>query len=131
MSDSAFVDAPASALVIEDDLAIRSLITSVLRRASFVVETACDADAARAQLSLREYELVVLDCRLGDERAMDLLSDLREHMPRTLRRVVIVTADIHVLRHGLPENVCSVIAKPFDLQEFIAAVARCAGDVVN
>lgn len=120
-----------AALLVEDDAATRSLITNVLRRESFEVDSAADPEEALAKLNRAEYEVVVLDLRMNDQRALRLLEHLREHAPTVLRRVVIVTAAVHLVRHGLPATVCRVLTKPFHLHDFVAAVARCAGDDEN
>lgn len=117
-----------SALVVESDPAIRSLITFILRREAFEVEAVSDPDEALANFQRREYAVVVFDLPRHDPRALRLLELLQKRDPRTLRRVVIVTADVHVLRHGLPTDVCRVLKKPFEIGDLLAAVKTCAGE---
>lgn len=119
---------PLSALVVDDDASVRSLIQYVLRRESFEVEIASSPDEALTMLEERVYDVVVLDLRMNDPRALRILESLRERRPRLLRRVVIVSAAVHLLRHGLPAKVCRVLAKPFNIEDLVAAVSACAGD---
>ncbi|HUR82596.1 MAG TPA: response regulator, partial [Thermoanaerobaculia bacterium] len=120
-----------SALVVDDDESVRSLIRCILRRQSFDVDTACDPDDGLAMLETNDYDVVVLDLRMNDRRALAVLEYLRDRAPRAPRRIVIVTAAIYFLRHDLPAAVCRVLAKPFDIDDLATAVSECAGDREN
>ena len=120
-----------SALVVDEDESVRSLITCILRRQSFDVDIASDPDEGLAKLETHDYDVVVLDLRLNDRRALMVLEYLRVCAPRALRRIVVITAAIHFLRHRLPSNVCRVLAKPFDIDDLVAAVSGCSGNRDN
>lgn len=116
------------ALVVEDDAGIRTLASAILRREKFAVD---EAENGRNALELlREnsaYEVIVLDLAMPEMSGLALISYLRDYMPATLRRIVVMTASLHVLREQLPAGVCRVMTKPFDIQEFVDAVKDCAG----
>lgn len=126
--DVAAAGRPVSALVVDEDDSVRSLITYLLRRHSFHVETASHPEEGLSMLETHDYDVVVLDLRLNDHRALTVLEYLRVCAPRTLRRIVIITAAVQFLRHGLPVAVCRVLAKPFEIDDLVAAVSECAGN---
>jgi len=116
------------ALVADDDLAIRSLVTKVLRREGFTVDTAENGREALALLAERSYALIVLDLVMPQVSGVEILEYLRHRDARTLRRVVIITASVPRVRPELPADICHILTKPFDLGDFQAAVARCLAE---
>jgi len=117
------------ALVAEDDLAIRSLITKVLGREGFTVDAVQNGREALTLLAERAYAVIVLDLAMPLVNGVELLEYLRRRDARSLRRVVIITASVPVVRPALPADICSILTKPFDLADFQAAVARCLAEV--
>ena len=117
-----------SALVIDDDDSVRSLITYILRRQAFEVESASDPSEALALLERRYYDVVVFDPRLNDPRSWEMLEALEDRVPSAVRRVVIITAAVDALAHGLPADVCRVVTKPFEIQQLVEAVEGCAAE---
>jgi two-component system response regulator HydG/two-component system response regulator AtoC len=114
------------ALVVEDDEPIRRLVSTVLSREGFVVVEACDGrEAIRYLESAESYVLIVLDLKLPGVGGGQVLQYLRHHLPVSVRRVVIITAG-RVTMEGLPEQVCVVLRKPFDLETFINAARTCS-----
>jgi hypothetical protein len=50
-------------------------------------------------------------------------------MPQCLKRIVVMTANVRAVHGHLPDAVCHVLVKPFDLAEFLRTVRACAGNV--
>jgi DNA-binding response OmpR family regulator len=115
------------ALVVEKDPAILRLIARVLNREQFhVVEAADGATAVRHLQRSDGFELVVLDVDSKAENAAHVIECLKARFPSALRRVIVISGASEIIKHGLPEAVCVIIPKPFDLQAFIAATKQCA-----
>jgi two-component system phosphate regulon response regulator PhoB len=68
----------ASILVVDDDDAIRTMLSRALSAEGFDVTLAADGDAARAALAHQSPDLVVLDLTLPSEDGLDILAGLRE-----------------------------------------------------
>jgi CheY-like chemotaxis protein len=113
------------ALVVEDDAAIRQLLRTVLGREGFEVEVAADGLEALARLRSDAFHLIVLDLILPAVSGHAVLDYLRQERPVSLQRVVVITAAPHLIRHGLSDDVCRLLRKPFHLEEFIAAIHDC------
>lgn len=101
---SAAGDAPPRALLVEDDLDQRVLLTRLLERAGYAVLAVPSATAALAVPGpgsdpVRPIRIILLDLRLPDLDGRDLLARLRERHP------------------GCPVVVCSVL----DVQDYPAA----------
>src|SRR2546423_11592431 len=78
-------------LLIEDNEATRTLITAVLHR-DFAVEVAGDGNEAIEKLRTNHYAAIILDLRMPQADGFSVLAFLKEHDPRSLRSVLVVTA---------------------------------------
>lgn len=120
------MDAPA-ALVVDDDLAIRTLIGKVLERSGLKVTLAADGAEAIRLFDSSHYDVVVLDLMMPSVSGYDVLDHV-EPLLDGYTAVVVVTAgaDEDTVRlRG--RRVHSFIRKPFDiamLSDLVVAVAR-------
>jgi len=117
-----------SVLVIDDDAAIRHLITTLLRRANANVETAPDGRDALARLKSRPYSVVILDLMMPAVDGFEVLERVSQTMPELLKRIIVLTA---VSQNTLGKltaeaQVWRVIRKPFDIDDLLRSVADCA-----
>jgi DNA-binding NtrC family response regulator len=64
---------PAGVLIIDDEIAIRESLETLLTMEGFQVVTAADGPAGLEQLNQREFDIVLLDLALPGESGMDLL----------------------------------------------------------
>ena len=64
------LEAPAHLLVVDTDERLRDLLRGYLKAQSFLISVARDGTHARSLLSGLEFDLVVLDARLPDIRAL-------------------------------------------------------------
>ena len=66
------VRSPVRALVLEDDVRLRSLVVRTLTRTGLACDEASRIEEADELLSLHEYDLLVLDRRLPDGDGLDV-----------------------------------------------------------
>ena len=117
------------ALVVDDDKAIRALTTTVLQRWGLTVDMAANGREALALTADHSYAVIVLDLMMPEMNGLEVIEHLRARDAALLQRVVVVTAAVQLTRGHLPEDICHVLLKPFDLGEFQTAVSKCmSGD---
>ena len=116
---------PQTILVVDDDLAIRGMVRSVLVREGFEVEVAGTGNDAVALLDANYYDAVVLDIMMGQGSGQDVLDLLEERRPGVKCVVVISSASSVKLAQFNGPNVAVKLRKPFDIQELVDAVRRC------
>lgn len=122
-------DAQPRALVVEDDPAVRGLVSRILSRDGFCVTEACNGREGLAFLTgSSPFQVIILDLAMPVVNGTEVLEYVRQHVPQSLHRIVVVTADVRALRGQLPDAVCHVLVKPFDLDAFLDAVRACAGN---
>lgn len=111
------------ALVLEDDVRLRSLVVRTLTRAGLACDEASRLEEADELLGLHDYDLLVLDRRLPDGDGLALCRKARAQ--GFTRSVLMLTAkdDPESTVEGLSEGADDYLGKPFDL-EVLAARAR-------
>jgi two-component system OmpR family response regulator len=111
------------ALVLEDDLRLRSLVIRTLTRTGLACDEASTIEEADELLSLHDYDLLVLDRRLPDGDGLEVCRRARAR--GFTRSILILTArdDADSTVEGLSEGADDYLGKPFDL-EVLGARAR-------
>jgi DNA-binding NtrC family response regulator len=114
---------PARVLIIDDEMAIRESLQTLLELEDYVVMQADSADQGLALLAANTYDLVLLDISLPDRNGLDLLEQIRERDATT--PIIMITA------HGTVDNAIramqngasNFIAKPWDNEKLLADVS--------
>ena len=113
-------------LVVEDDLAIRRLVTTVLTREGYRVEAASDGVEAVLKLGLAEFDVIVLDLMMPNLDGFAFIETLAENDPGRLRSIIVTSAaSPTIIRERLRGTPFAVVPKPFDLVELRTHVERC------
>ncbi len=124
---------PPRVLVVDDDKSIRILLTTVLTREGFSVETAQNGDDAIEVIASREFAAIVLDLMMPKVDGFEVVEHLERTISDRLRRgVIVLTAVANKELSKLDEKqVFRVIRKPFDLDELVEAVTECVNGHPN
>lgn len=110
---------PRRALVIDDDAAIRILVTRILSRRGFLVDAAADGAEAIEDLLTHDYDLVTLDLMMPRIDGYGVVKYLQEHKPELFSRLIVMTAfSPHALETICPP-VLRIIHKPFEIDELV------------
>src|SRR5688572_13900030 len=118
---------PCPVLVAEDDPAIRTLLSTALRRRRLQLATASNGDEALQHLQRQEWLVLVLDLMMPAVTGWDVIAWLARHPERKPKTVIVVSATDRALLQELdPTVVNAVIFKPFDPWQLSAYVkASC------
>ena len=119
------------ALVCEDDAAIRELVTTLLRREKFSVDTAVDGLDAIEKISQNRYQLLVIDLMMPKVSGYAVVEYLKKNIPPSLKRIVVTTAATDAIKNPFPEEICKLLAKPFEIDEFITYARQCSEDTMT
>jgi CheY-like chemotaxis protein len=111
-----------TALVIDDDEAMRELIQALLESREFEVELV--ADGIHATELTRKYDVIVLDMNMPVFDGARLADYWMVTVPHVLQRVIVLSG---YTRGRSPHPAAfAVVPKPFNHQEFIKIVEECA-----
>lgn len=110
-------------LIVEDDDAIRRLVTILLRRQGFSIDFVNNGRDAIEHIGKKRYNAILLDLMLPLMNGFEVLAQME---PDLFRCVIVLTAaaepDVKKL-HGKP--VFRVLRKPFDVGELISTIREC------
>ncbi len=106
----------AKVLVLEDEAPLNDLYTRVLARAGFAVDQAYSLAEARAFLEQGPYDFFVVDIRLPDGIATELLREYRERLTAQGTQVVILTAEARYRMELAEMGYEHYFEKPISLQ---------------
>ena len=113
-------------LIVEDDAAIRRLVTMILKREGFVVDIAVDGLEAVLKLGVREYDVIVLDLMMPNLDGFTFLAQMDENRPEFLQKIIVTSAaSPAVIRARLVREPFRLLPKPFELQDLVVAVREC------
>ena len=109
-------------LVVEDDDALREVLTVALSRDGHTVDGACDGTEALALLEQQPYDLVLSDLRMPRTDGPSLYETLRtrHHFPvrfaTKLPRVIFMTGNAAEHAEFLRGTTDPILEKPFPLR---------------
>jgi CheY-like chemotaxis protein len=118
---------PAPILVVDDDPDLRAGISDVLATLNYRVETAVHGADALVRLEDAARELpcaLVLDMMMPVMNGWELLAEMRRRPTLAHLPVVVVTAAVST-SWDAAAPVRSVLSKPFDVAQLLAAVDGC------
>lgn len=104
------------------------MVATILQREKFIVDTAQDGEEAIRKIETHRYQLLVIDLMMPKVSRYDVVKYLKEDIPPSLKRIVITTTSTSALTNPFPEETCKVLAKPFEMDEFITYARDCSED---
>ena len=90
-------------LVVDDDKSILRTFTRILQRAGYQTETAENGKEALERIKTRNYDIALVDVILGDSSGLDLLPQIEENSPNTVK-IMITGADSTEKRNEAHKN---------------------------
>ena len=107
-------------LVVEDDPASASALSTILRRLGMEIKVTATVSDALAALAVERPDVVLLDLMLPDGDGEQILSHVREHLPGTRVYVLTACSDLTRLKKLNLLKPDSILAKPIDLGRLLA-----------
>jgi len=114
-------------LIVEDDAAIRAMLTAALTREPLLVDTACDGVGGLEQLAASSYAVIVVDLMMPRMDGYAFLEAFR-NLPLPVRPVVFVMTayDDAALLKLDGSLVHGSFKKPFDLDSVVTLIRDAA-----
>jgi two-component system response regulator AtoC len=111
-------------LVVDDDRAMREMLTSLFKERGLAVEEAPSAAAALARAAEEDFDVVLSDVRMPGFSGVELVGQLRRLRPGT--PVVLMTAfgSIDSAVEAMRTGAFDYLTKPFEPDAVILAVER-------
>jgi two-component system response regulator RegA len=114
-------------LIIDDDKSILQILSKILEKKGFRVDTAQGGQEAITKLSAKTYSAALIDVRLQDTNGLDLLIKIQEIAPK-MRKILLTgyPSDEDRIK-ALERGADYYLAKPVDSEKLIEIISTKAG----
>jgi DNA-binding NtrC family response regulator len=119
------VTAERRALVIDDDAGIRVLVTRILEKNGFRVETARDGAEGIEKLAVCDYGVIVLDLMMPRLDGVAVVKYVAQYCPEKLPNVIVTSAFGQTAFDKVCPPVTHFMEKPFDVSALVAQAIDC------
>lgn len=111
-------------LVVDDEDALRTVLSSELEGEGYQVASAGDGQEAINILQTREFDLILLDIKMPNVDGFEVLKFVKERHPKT--KVVMLTgfADLKNAIESKKLGAEDFVSKPYDLVDLLTTVER-------
>ena len=135
MSEAAVLSRPrtdaahgGSVLIIDDEVAIRESLETLLEFEGYSVESAETGEDGLARLGERAFDLVLLDFALPDRNGLEILGDIRARDSHLAVIMITAYGTLDNAVRAMQQGATNFIQKPWDNEKLLAdvraAVAR-------
>jgi DNA-binding NtrC family response regulator len=113
-----------SILVVDDEDALRTVLSSELESEGYAVATAGDGDEAISVLQGKSFDLVLLDIKMPRVDGFEVLRFIKERYPAT--KVIMLTgfADLKNAIESKKLGAEDFVSKPYDLVDLLTTIER-------
>jgi DNA-binding NtrC family response regulator len=111
-------------LVVDDEDALRTVLSSELMNEGYDVKTAGDGDEAITEIQKAPFDLVLLDIKMPRMNGFEVLKFIKESHPKT--KVVMLTgfADLKNAIESKKLGADDFVSKPYDLVDLLTTIER-------
>ncbi|MFP5240569.1 MAG: S16 family serine protease [Acidobacteriota bacterium] len=113
-------------LVVDDEDIARTNLEYVLKKEGYRVRGACNGLEALEEIGRWEFDLIVTDLKMDKMDGMQLLEEARKISPNTQVMMVTGFATVDTAVQAMRQGAVYYLAKPVNLDELRATVARIA-----
>ncbi|HKZ88325.1 MAG TPA: response regulator [Candidatus Bathyarchaeia archaeon] len=109
-------------LVIDDDENITKVVSAILKEEGYDVESAGTGGEAVKKSQKTHYDLMLIDVRLPDMDGTELLTKVRDTMPRIRKVIVTGYPTLQNAVAALNKGADAYVMKPFDVEKMLNTV---------
>ncbi len=112
-------------LIVDDEPSIRFGFSKYLLKEGYIVEEAPSLTEARAAVTSRRYDAVLLDQIMPDGRGIDWIGDLRESHPDIAIIVISGAGDIPLVVEAMRRGADNFLTKPVNMADLDVFLRKC------
>ncbi len=116
-------------LVVDDEDALRTVLSSELEGEGYQVGSAADGEEAIKILGTQVFDLILLDIKMPKVDGFEVLKFVKQTQPKT--KVIMLTgfADLKNAIESKKLGAEDFVSKPYDLVDLLTTVERVLGSV--
>lgn len=112
--------AKGNILVVDDEKPILQVLTRILRKYGYSVDTAETGREAIEKMNKQSYDLALIDLGLKDMRGLELLRIIGAHNPKMKK--IIITGFTSEEKKARSEGADAYLVKPFKAEELLKII---------
>ncbi len=109
-------------LLVEDNEQLNKALSTVLKRNSFMVDSAFDGEEALLLLKDYQYDVVILDIMIPRINGLEVLKKARANNIQTPILILSAKSSIDDKVYGLDLGADDYLTKPFNVEELLARI---------
>jgi DNA-binding NtrC family response regulator len=111
-------------LVVDDEEALRTVLSSELINAGYEIATAADGDEAISTVQNKKFDLVLLDIKMPKVDGFEVLRFIKKNSPTI--KVIMLTgfADLKNAIESKKHGAEDFVSKPYDLVDLLTTIER-------
>ena len=111
-------------LIVDDDLAHRTMLKTLLSGWGFAVAEADDGGAAIAQVRKRPFDLILMDVRMVRVSGLEALAQIKAFNPAIPVVIMTAYASVETAVEALKKGAYDYLTKPLDFDELRLTLVR-------
>jgi len=112
----------ARILIVDDDENIRKVLAMILEDEGYSVDQAETAKQAIEKTKKNVYNVALIDIRLPDMEGIELLTKMRDTVPRTRKIIITGYPTLQNAIEAVNRGADAYILKPFDVSKVLATI---------
>ena len=112
----------ARILVVDDDEGIRKTLSAILQDEGYEVDTAESGKEAILKSNAGFYNLALIDVRLLDMQGTELLTRIKDTVPKMRKIIITGYPTIHNAMEAVNRNADAYLLKPFDMGKLLFVI---------
>lgn len=113
-----------SILVVDDEEALRTVLSSELASEGYAVDTASDGDEAISIIQDKPFDLVLLDIKMPRVDGFEVLKFIKKNTPAVKVIMLTAFADLKNAIESKKLGAEDFISKPYDLVDLLTTIER-------
>jgi two-component system chemotaxis response regulator CheY len=115
-----------TALIVDDSVTMRQMVSFTLRQAGFETVEAGDGHAALGELQARTFQLVITDLNMPQLDGVGLIRAARQQPAHRFTPILMLTTESQAAKRqeGKAAGATGWVVKPFDPEKLLEIVAK-------
>jgi DNA-binding NtrC family response regulator len=111
-------------LVVDDDETIRKVLKAILKEKGYIVDTAESGKRAVEKTRVDFYNLALIDIRLRDMEGTELLTTMRETIPKMRKIIITGYPSLQNAVEAVNKGADAYVMKPFEMEKVFETIAE-------
>lgn len=116
------MDNPVKILVVDDDEQVTRTFKTILAKKGFTVDLASSGSEAISKTNEIVYNVAIIDIRLPDMEGVELLSKMRNAVPKTRKIIITGYPSMQNAVRALNNNADAYLIKPVDTEKLLVLI---------